>query len=335
MTVEIRSLGQTGLKVSSICLGTMMFGGPTNESDSHKIINKALDQGINFIDTANIYNAGESEVVVGKAIAGRRDEIVLATKAGQKMGEGPNDIGSGRKHLMQALEASLKRLNTDFIDLFYIHVPEYDTPAEETMRTLDDMVKSGKVRYLASSNYRTWKLAEAQKQSTVNNLNRFVCVQPLYNIVNRDIEVDLLPYCENNGLGVVSYSPLARGILTGKYLPGKEAPEGSRASRKDARMQQAEWREESLEVAAQLKEYCDKKGISCSQFALAWTLANPILTSLIVGPRTMEQFDDNMESLKIIITPEDEAFVDSLVPPGEHSGKGFPDSAYPITGRPV
>ncbi|MEZ6049216.1 MAG: aldo/keto reductase [Planctomycetaceae bacterium] len=335
MIDSYRQLGRTGLKVSPICLGTMMFGGPTSEADSISIVHEAIDLGINFIDTADMYSVGQSEIVVGKALKEKRDSIVLATKAGQKMGEAVHDKGSSRKHLMYALDASLQRLGTDYIDLYYIHVPDYETPMEETLRTLDDMVRSGKVRYIACSNFRTWKLAEATLLSTQFNLNRICCVQPLYNIVNRDIEVDLLPYCEANGLGVVSYSPLARGILTGKYQPGGAIPEGSRASRNDARMKQAEWREESLEVAAALKKYCDDKGISCSQFALAWVLANPIMTSVIIGPRTREQFADNIDSLKITITAEDEAFIDSLVPKGEHSGKGFQDDAYPVAGRPV
>ncbi|QDU80205.1 L-glyceraldehyde 3-phosphate reductase [Polystyrenella longa] len=335
MIESYRQLGQTGLKVSPLCLGTMMFGGPTNETDSISMIHESIDLGINFIDTANIYNAGESEVVVGKALTEKRDNVVLATKAGQKMGEGVLDQGSSRKHLTKALDDSLRRLQTDYIDLYYIHVPDYDTPLEETLRTLDDMIRSGKVRYIACSNFRTWKLAEATLISNLYNLNLFCCAQPLYNIVNRDVEVDLLPYCDANGMGVVTYSPLARGILTGKYQPGAEVPAGSRASRKDARMQQAEWREESLVVASELKNYCDKKQISCSQFALAWVMANPVISSVIIGPRTREQFADNLEILKIDISAEDEAFVDSLVPTGEHSGKGFQDSAYPITGRPV
>ena len=335
MSIEYRQLGKTGLKVSPICLGTMMFGGPTNEADSIEMMHSAIDQSINFIDTANIYNAGESEVVVGKALVDRRDEVVLATKAGQKMGDGPLDKGSSRKHLMFALEESLRRLQTDYIDLYYIHTPDYETPLEETMRTLDDMVTSGKVRYIACSNFRTWKLAEATLTSERHHLNQFCCVQPLYNIVNRDVEVDLLPYCQNNGLGVVSYSPLARGILTGKYQIGEAAPEGSRASRNDVRMKQAEWRDDSLQVATELKNYCDKKNVSCSQFALAWVLANPILSSVIIGPRTKEQFADNMHALEVKIDSQDEAFIDSLVPRGEHSGVGFQDSAYPIVGRPI
>ena len=331
--MEYRSLGKAGVKVSRLCLGTMMFGGQTSEADSIKITHKALDQGINFIDTANMYNAGESEVVVGKALQGKRDKVILATKGRQKMGEGPNQQGASRVHLMHELNASLKRMNTDYIDLYYVHTPDYSTPIEETLRALDDMVHSGKVHYLACSNFRAWRLCEALWTSDKLNLNKIVCVQPLYNIMNRDIEVELLPLCQEHGIGVVSYSPLARGILTGKYRADAPPPEGSRAARNDARMKQAEWRESSLESAQQIAEHCKQKGVAMSQFALAWCLANPILTSIILGPRTMEQYDDNFASLQVTIDAADESFIDGLIPPGEHSGKGFQDSAYPVTGR--
>lgn len=331
--MEYRNLGACGVKVSPLCLGTMMFGGPTDEEESIRIMHRALDDGINFFDTADIYNAGKSEEVVGKAIAGRRDEVVLATKGVQAMGTGPNDRGASRYHLMNALDASLKRLAVDHVDLYYIHAPDYDTPIEETLRALDDMVRSGRVRYAACSNFRAWKLSEALWTSDKLDLNRFVCVQPLYNIVNRDIEVELLPLCQAHGIGVVSYSPLARGILTGKYRPGEPFPAGSRASRNDKRMQQAELREESFVAAQEITGHCEKKGVAPSQFALAWCLANPILTSIIIGPRTMEQYADNVAALNVAITAEDEAFIDRLVPPGCHTGKGFQDTAYPITGR--
>lgn len=333
--MEYSTLGNAGVKVSPLCLGTMMFGGQTNESDSTRIMHKALDQGINFFDTADIYNAGESEVVVGKAIKDRRRQVVLATKGRNPMGDGPNDKGATRVHLMRALEDSLKRLNTDYIDIYYTHTPDYETPIEETLRAMDDMVRSGKVGYIACSNFRAWRVMEALWTSDALNLHSFACVQPLYNIMNRDIEVELLPMCAEYGLGVVSYSPLARGILTGKYQPGQKYPEGSRAARDDKRMKEAELREVSLELAQELKTHCDSKGVKLSNFALAWCLANPILTSVIIGPRTMEQFEDNLGCLEVEITEEDEAFVDALVPPGEHSGKGFQDPAYPITGRGV
>ncbi|MSR58238.1 MAG: aldo/keto reductase [Planctomycetaceae bacterium] len=331
--MNYRNLGTAGVKVSPLCLGTMMFGGQTNTADSIRIMHRALDLGINFFDTANVYNAGESEVVVGQAIADRRDKVVLATKGRGPMGKGPNDAGAGRMHLVRAVEASLKRLKTDAIDIYYVHTPDYATPIEETLRALDDLVHSGKVHYIACSNFRAWRLMEALGISDRLNLARFACVQPLYNIVNRDIEVELLPLCKGQGIGVVSYSPLARGILSGKYRAGEAFPEGSRAARNDKRMQQAELREASFEVAEQIRRHCEARGVAMSQFSLAWCLANPIVTSAIIGPRTQEQFDDNVKCLEIAIGPADEALVDSLVPPGEHSGKGFQDTQYPVTGR--
>jgi aryl-alcohol dehydrogenase-like predicted oxidoreductase len=333
--MQPRVLGRTGVRVSPLCLGTMMFGGQTNAADSTRIIHKALDQGLNFIDTADMYSAGESERVVGQALAGRRDGVVLATKGRHRMGEGPNDWGATRLHLRQALDASLARLATDRIDLYYVHAPDYDTPIDETLRFLDDAVRQGKILYPACSNFRAWRVCEGLWTSDKLGLARFAAVQPLYNLVNRDIEVELLPLCQEHKLGVVSYSPLARGILTGKYKPGEAFPEGSRAARNDKRLREAELRDESLAISQRLADHCRAKGSAPSQFALAWCLANPILTSIILGPRTMEQFEDNLAALAVTITPEDEAFVDSLVPKGEHSGKGFNDPLYPVLGRPT
>jgi len=312
----------------------MMFGGQTVEADSIRIIHKAVDLGVNFIDTADMYVNGESERIVGKAIADRRGQIVLATKGKNKMGEGPNDWGTSRLHMRQALEASLKRLGTDYVDLYYIHAPDYSTPIDETLRFLDDAVHQGKILYPACSNFRAWRICEGLWTSDRLGLSRFAAVQPLYNLVNRDIEVELLPLCEGHGLGVVSYSPLARGILTAKYRPGEAFPDGSRAARNDKRMGEAELRDESLLISQQLAVHCKTKGVAASQFALAWCLANPIITSIILGPRTMEQFEDNIAALEVRLTADDERFVDSLVPPGEHSGKGFRDPHYPVLGRP-
>jgi aryl-alcohol dehydrogenase-like predicted oxidoreductase len=331
--MQYRWLGKTGARVSPICLGTMMFGGPTSETDAGRIIHDALDRGINFLDTADIYHRGESERVVGRALGDRRRQVILATKGRGPMGDGPNDQGASRLHLLQALDDSLTRLGTDYIDLYYVHTPDYNTPIEETLRALDDMVRSGKVRYIACSNFRAWRLCEALWTSDRHQLNRFSCIQPLYNMVNRDIEVELLPLCQEHRIGVVTYSPLARGILTGKYAPGESPSAETRAARQDPRMMQAEWREASLEVAVQLTEYCRARNLVPSRFALAWCLANPIVSSVIIGPRTSEQFEDNIACLEIEVTGADERFVDSLVPPGEHSGKGFQDTAYPVTGR--
>jgi len=311
----------------------MMFGGQTPEAEAISMIHAAVERGVNFLDTANMYNAGESERVVGKAIADRRDRVVLATKGRQRVGDGPNDQGASRVHLMRELDASLRRLQVDHVDIYYTHAPDEATPIEETLRALDDMVRMGKTRYIACSNFRAWRVCEALWTSDLRNLHRFVCVQPLYNVVNRDIEVELLPLCREHGLGVVTYSPLARGVLTGKYAPDQPPPEGSRAARRDPRMLQAEWRADSLQIAARISAYCQRRQVSTSQFALAWCLANPIVSSVILGPRTWAQFEDNLGCLEVTISDEDEAFIDQLVPPGEHSGHGFQDPAYPIQGR--
>lgn len=332
--MNYRLLGTTGVRVSPLCLGTMMFGGATDEETSIRIIHKAIDQGINFIDTADMYAGGKSEEIVGKALVGKWDQVVLATKGRQVMGTGPNDKGGSRYHMMRALEASLRRLKCERIDLYYYHAPDYDTAIDETLRALDDMVRQGKVLNIACSNFRAWRLCESLWTSDRLNLNKFCCVQPLYNIVNRDIEVELLPLCQEHKIGVVSYSPLARGVLSGKYKPGESFPEGSRAARGDKRMKEAELRDSSFEISQKIAEYCQKRGVPMTQFALAWCIANPILTASILGPRTMEQFDDNFGANNVEITAEDEAFIDSVIPPGEHSGKGFQDVAYPVTGRP-
>lgn len=331
--MEYRFLGRTGVKVSPLSLGTMMFGGPCDSTESVRIIDKAIDMGINFIDTADMYVQGQSEVVVGKALQGKRDRVVLATKGRSKMGEGPNDAGASRLHMKQALDASLKRLGTDYVDLYYVHTPDYTTPIDETLRALDDMVRAGKIHYIACSNFRAWRVMEGLWTSDRLGLARFAALQPLYNIVNRDIEVEVLPMCQEHKLGVITYSPLARGILTGKYKVGEAFPEGSRAARNDPRMKQAELREASFEVAAEVGEHCRKNGVVPSQFAIAWCMANPIITSVIIGPKSMAQFDDNAGALNVTVTMDDEAFINNLVPLGEHSGKGFQDTAYPVTGR--
>ena len=332
--MEYVNLGRSGVKVTPLCLGTMMFGGMTDEAESARIIHKFLDLGHNFIDTANVYNAGESELVTGRAIKDRRDQVILATKAKNPMGDGPNDQGLSRVHLMRECDNSLRRLGTDYIDVYYLHAPDLSTPLEESLRALNDLIRQGKVRYAACSNHYAYQVATMLGIAALQNLERIACVQPLYNIVDREIEVELLPFCKENGIGVVPYSPLARGILTGKYKPGATSfPEGSRAARGDKRMHQTELREESYELAQSLKERAEAKGCTLSQFALAWVIANKIVTSAIIGPRTMEQFEDNLIALDIEITPEDEAAVDALNPPGWKTGRGYHDPMYPIRGR--
>ena len=331
--MEYRNLGSSGVKVSPLCLGAMMFGGPTGEDDSIRIIDRALEAGINFIDTADVYNGGESERTVGRALKGKREQVVLATKFCGATGDGPNDLGASRAHILQALDDSLSRLDTDYIDLYYIHQPDYDTPIEESLGALDDCVRAGKVRYVACSNHYAWQVCEGLWASQRHSCAPFVAVQPLYNIVNRDAEVELLPLCRKHGLGVVTYSPLARGVLAGKYTPGQEPPSDSRAGRGDRRIQQTEYRDESLTVADAVKPLAAAPGATLTQFALAWVLANPVVTSAIIGPRTMEQLEDNLGALDVTVTVEDEAAIDALVPPGEHTGKGYNDPQYPVRGR--
>jgi aryl-alcohol dehydrogenase-like predicted oxidoreductase len=327
------NLGRSGVKVSRLCLGTMMFGGATVEEESIRIIHRALDAGINFLDTANVYNAGESEVITGRAIRDRRDQVVLATKAKNPMGEGPNDQGLSRVHLIRECENSLRRLGTDSIDLYYLHAPDWSTPLDESLRALDDLVQQGKVRYIACSNFYAYQVALMLGMAEARNLERIACIQPLYNLVNRDAEVELFPLCREQGIGVAVYSPLARGVLTGKYRPGGDYPEGSRAARGDKRLHQTELKEESFVVAQQLAPTAERHGCTLSQFALAWTLANPVVTSAIVGPRTMEQLEDNLGALDVTLDVEDERTVDSLVPPGWHTGRGYTDPNYPVRGR--
>ncbi|MDA0748354.1 MAG: aldo/keto reductase [bacterium] len=328
------NLGKHGVKVSRLCLGTMMFGGPTEETESIRMIHRAMDEGINFIDTANVYNAGESERVLGKAIKDRRDRVVLVTKVINPMGEGPNAGGASRYHILNEVENSLSRLGTDHIDLYILHKPDYSTPLEESLEALNDLVRQGKVRYIGMSNYYAWQVCETLWISDKKNLASVACVQPLYNIVNRDAEVELFPLCKEHGIGAMVYSPLARGVLAGKYLPGKPLPEGSRGARGDRRMLQTELREESFEVAQKLKPLADAHGKTLTQFSLNWVLGNPIVTSALVGPRTMEHLEDNLGCMGWQMENQALEEIDRLVPPGEHTGFGFNDPAYPVMGRP-
>lgn len=333
--MEYRNLGRTGVKVSELCLGAMMFGGRTDEEVACRITDKAFEQGVNFIDTANSYNDGESERMVGRVIAARRDQWVLATKFANHDpdGHGPNNSGASRKNIMQSIDASLRRLNTDYIDLYYLHREDHATPMEETVQALGDLVRAGKVRYFGLSNHPSWKLAEFSRTADALGISRPAASQPLYNLVNRQPEVEHLPAAEYFGMGVVSYSPLARGVLTAKYDPTQAPAEGTRAGNKDLRMQQTEWRPESLHLAQEIKRHAEARGITAGQFALAWVLNNRLITSAIAGPRTEEQWDDYFAALSYRFTPEDEALVNRLVVTGHASTPGYNDPVYPVVGR--
>ncbi len=333
--MEYKRLGRSGLKVSPLCLGTMMFGGQTSEPEASRIIAKARRQGLNFIDTADVYNDGRSEEVVGRAIHGERDHWVLATKMCNTMGKGPNQRGLSRRWMFQATDHSLKRLGTDWIDIMYLHKEDHDTPLEETVGAIADLVQSGKIRYFGVSNYRSWRVAVIAELCDRMGIDRPVVSQPYYNAMNRMPEVEHLPACDYFGLGIVPYSPLARGVLTGKYQPSRAATEGTRAGREDTRMMQTEWREESLAMAAQIKAHAEGRGITAGQFAVAWVLNNRLVTAPIAGPRTEAQFDDYMGALSYRFTAEDEALIDGLVATGHPSTPGYNDPAYPIEGRPT
>ena len=331
--MDYRYLGRSALKVSPLCLGTMMFGGETEEATAARIIHKAFDAGINFIDTADVYHAGRSEVIVGRAITARRDQWVVASKFGFSFSQEPNEQGQSRKWIYQSVEASLKRLGTDYLDILYFHRAIPGLPLEESVRAVGDLVREGKLRYFGLSNFRGWRIAEVVRICDLLNIERPVASEPLYNIVDRTAEVEQLPAARHYGLGVVSYSPLARGVLTGKYALDMPPPAGSRVSRGDLRIQQTEWRPESVRIAQLIAEHAAQRGTTSVAFALAWVLKNAMVSATIAGPRTEEQWDSYLPALTLELGEEDEQLVDSLVPPGHVSTPGYTDSGYPVEGR--
>ncbi|ATR20299.1 Oxidoreductase [Roseomonas mucosa] len=331
--MEYRRLGRSGLKVSPLCLGTMMFGGPAEEDVAGRIVARAREAGINFIDTADVYNAGRSEEITGRLIHGERDWWVLATKLANPTGQGPNDRGLSRRHCILAAEASLRRLGVEAIDILYLHKEDHETPLEETVRAMADLVRAGKIRHFGVSNFRSWRLAEICRLCDAAGIDRPVVSQPLYNALNRMAEVEHLPACAHFGLGVAPYSPLARGVLTGKYRPDAVPEAGTRAERADKRLMETEWRRESLEIAQEIARHAQARGITPGQFAMAWLLHNRLVTAPIAGPRTEAQWEEYLGALNHRFTAEDEALVDRLVPAGHPSTPGYTDPAYPVEGR--
>ncbi len=319
--MEYRSLGRTGVMVSPLCLGAMNFGGPTDEAASVEIINRALEAGINFIDTANVYNRGESERIVGRALSenGKRDEIVLATKVHGTMGEGPNQRGNSRYHIIKACEDSLRRLRTDHIDLYQIHRPDLVVPQDETLRAFDDLVRAGKVRYIGCSTHPAWMVMESLAISEKLNLVRYVSEQPPYNLLDRRIENELVPLATKYGLALLPWSPLAGGILAGKYtlemLEQKAFPEGSRASRASG-MFQARVTRKGIAVAIKVKAMAEERGMTAAQLATLWCKDQPGITAPIIGPRTMGHLEDAIGVLEKTLTDEDRILFDALVHPG-------------------
>ena len=333
--MEYRKLGNSGLKVSPICLGTMLFGESTDLAEAGRIVDSARAAGVNFIDTADAYAKGESERVTGKLIAADRTQWVLATKVGNFMGKGPNDGGLSRVWIMRAIDASLERLNTDWVDIYYLHLDDPSTPIEETLVAMGEIIAAGKARYFGISNYRAWRIAQIAELCDKLGVPAPIVCQPCYNAMNRMAETEVLPACHNYGMGVVPYSPLARGVLTGKYAPGAAPAADSRAGRKDKRMLETEFREESMLMAQKIKAHAEKRGMSAGQFALNWVLNNRIVTSVLAGPRTFEQWTEYLGALQHAFSAEDEALVDSMVKSGHPSTPGFNDPRYPVVGRPT
>jgi aryl-alcohol dehydrogenase-like predicted oxidoreductase len=306
--MKYRKLGKTGLKVSEICLGTMTFGNQVDAAESVNLIRWTIDAGINFIDTADMYVDGRTEEIVGKALKGVRQSVVLATKVGVwKSGPDINDIGLSRKHIMDAIEGSLRRLGTDYIDIYYTHMPDNTTPIEETLRALDDLIRQGKVRYVGCSNYPAWQLCKALWVSDNNNLARFDCIQPPYNLITRGIEDELLPLCNSEGVGVCVYNPMAGGFLSGKHNPNRPPPEDTRFGNKRQGKSYTDryWLPGNFEAVARFKEIAEKHGHSMPRFSLAWVLNNQAITSIICGANSIKQLEENIGAVEITLTEEE------------------------------
>lgn len=301
--MEYRRMGSCGLKVSEICLGTMTFGHGADEAESQRMVDLALEAGVNFFDTANSYGNGQSEVFLGKALKGKRRDVIVATKFFNPMGPGPNDSGMSRVHIMNAIDDSLRRLNMDYVDLYYIHHVDIQTPLEEMLRALDDLVRHGKVRYTACSNYQAWRLCDALWLSESKNLAQFVCYQPQYNLVVRDIEQELIPLCHEKGLGVVVWSPLAGGFLSGKYKPEERRVQGTR-SEEDWAYPQRYFASNADETLQTVLDMAKEMGRSPAQVAIRWVLEQPAITSAIVGARHSKQLQDNLDAAGWRMQPE-------------------------------
>ena len=333
--MKFRRLGKSNLTVSELCLGTMMFGDQTELPEARNIVAAARAHGVNFIDTADVYTKGASEIMVGAILQDSRNDWVLATKLGNPMSNQPNQGHYSRNWIVRSVENSLARLATDYIDILYLHRDYNDENLEEAVQALGDLIRAGKIRAFGLSNFRGWRIAEVVHLCQMQRVPAPVVCQPYYNLLNRGPEVEILPACAHFGIGVVPYSPIARGVLTGKYLPGQGVPAGTRAARGDKRIMETEFREESLSIAQQLKQHCAADGRSLGHFATAWVLANPIISSVIAGPRTLAQMEDYFPAIDVQITAADEAVVDGLVVPGHASTPGYNDPQYPFMGRMI
>jgi aryl-alcohol dehydrogenase (NADP+) len=334
--MEYRRLGASGVEVSVLCLGAMMFGDQTGEAEAARIVGRAAEVGVNFLDTADAYAGGESERIVGRTVRADRDRWIVATKGGTRLPpHGPNRGGLGRLWLTRAVDQSLARLQLDHVDIYFLHLDDPVLSLHETVETLGDLIRQGKLRYWGVSNFRAFRIAEIIRLCGLLNVPRPIVGQPYYNAMNRMPEVEYLPACAHYGLGVVPYSPLARGVLTGKYVPQAAPDPTTRAGREDRRMMQTEFRPESLAMAQTIKRHAEARGGTAIGFAVNWVLANPIVSSVIAGPRTEAQWESYLGALGQRFDAEDEALIDRLVRPGHPSTPGYTDPLYPVTGRRV
>ena len=331
--MEYRYLGASGLRVSVMSLGTMTFGATTSERQARQMVDLARFKGINFIDTADAYNDGHSEEILGKIIKKQRKCWIVATKVGQQDGPPERKMGLSKKWMLEAIDNSLKRLQMDYIDIYYLHHVDWDTPLEESIAGMGEIISRGKVQYWGFSNHRAWQVGELVRLSDQLGVPRPIIAQPLYNLVNRSPEMDLLPACEYYGIGVVPYSALARGMLTGKYTLGMDAPKNSRAARGDPSILNRDMKKESFRIVEKLKRYLKSSKMSPSDFAVQWLLNNKLVTSVIGGPRTVPQWQSYINALRHPFSPEDEAFANTLVAPGHSATHGYTWPRYPVQGR--
>ena len=330
--MEYRNLGRTGVQVSALCLGCMMFGRRTEPDPSYAIVDRALDAGINFLDTANVYARGRSEEITGEALKrnGKRARVILATKVhGRMADDDPNAMGNSRVHIIQQCEASLRRLQTDYIDLYQLHRPDLHIPIDETLRAFDDLIRAGKVRYIGVSNFGAWQIVESLWASKELGLNRFVSDQSPYNLADRRMEQEQIPMAITYGLAVIPWSPIAGGLLTGKYRRGEPDPQDSRYGHETDPSRRGRFSPGVLDLVDGLLPIAADKGVPLSQFAMAWVRQQPGVTAPIMGPRTMEQLEDNLLSLDVEITDEDRRRVDEVIPPGTNVAPFFEGTFSP------
>lgn len=318
--MEYRSLGRTGVQVSSLCLGCLAFGQRADDAEALAMIDRAIDAGVNFLDTANVYGRGRSEELVGEALRrnGKRARLILATKVhGRMADDDPNAFGNTRRHIIEQCEASLRRLRTDYLDLYQLHRPDSVIPIDEALRALDDLVRTGKVRYLGTSTFPAWRVIESLWVSKELGLNRVVSEQPPYNLLDRSIERELVPMAQSYGLAILPWSPLAGGFLTGKYRRGEARPPESRfAAQKGDPRAERNFTAAAFDVRDVVVTLAREKGCAPSQLALAWCAQQPGVTCPIIGPRTLEQLEDNLRALRLTLTAEDRARLDAVAPPG-------------------